>query len=39
MPLVFYFYPISQPSRAVLSLLLLGKVEYTPKIIDIGKKE
>ena len=39
MPLVLYYYPLSQPSRAVWGLLLLGKVEFTAKVIDIAKGE
>lgn len=39
MPLTLYFHPLSQPSRAVWSLLVLGKVEFIPKIIDLMKQE
>jgi glutathione S-transferase len=39
MSLTLYFHPISQPSRAIHAALLLGKVEFTPKVIDIMKGE
>lgn len=39
MSLTLYFNPLSQPSRAVLALVSLGKVEFTPKVIDLMKQE
>ncbi|KAM3140683.1 Glutathione S-transferase theta-1 [Paramecium bursaria] len=39
MPLVLYYYPLSQPSRAVWQLLILGKVEFASKVINVMKDE
>jgi len=37
--ITLYFHPLSPPSRAVRSLLLLAKIEYNEKVIDILKSE
>ncbi|CAD8130459.1 unnamed protein product [Paramecium sonneborni] len=37
--ITLYFHPLSSPSRAVRSLLLLAKIEFNEKIIDILKSE
>ena len=35
MSLIFYFHPVSQPSRAIHVALLLGKIKFDEKVIDI----
>ena len=37
MSLTLYYHPISQPARAVLALLGLGKIQYEGKIVEIFK--
>jgi glutathione S-transferase len=39
MSLTLYYHPISQPSRAALTLLALGKIKYEGKVIDLMKGE
>lgn len=39
MPLTLYYNPLSQPSRAVECVLLLGDIQYNPKIIDLKTQE
>ena len=39
MSLIYYYQPISQPCRAVQAALLIGKIEFTPKFIDVLKAE
>lgn len=39
MSLTLHYHPISQPSRAVLALLALGKIKYEAKVIDLMKGE
>ena len=34
-----YYHPLSQPSRAVLALLNIGKIKYDAKIVDLMKAE
>ncbi len=38
-PLTLYYQPVSQPVRAVLALLAIGKIQYEGKIIDFFKGE
>ena len=35
MPLEFFFFPISQPSRAVHALLLVNNIPFEPKVVNI----
>ena len=37
MSLTLYYHPISQPARAVLALLHIGKIQFEGKVIDIFK--
>ena len=37
--LKLYYHPLSQPSRAVLALLNIGKIKYEAKIVDLMKGE
>ncbi|CAD8149121.1 unnamed protein product [Paramecium octaurelia] len=37
--LTLYYNPISMPSRAVLTLLTLGNVPHTAKVVDLQKQE
>jgi glutathione S-transferase len=39
MALTFYWYPYSQPSRAVMTLLKLTEVKFEAKVVDYFKKE
>ena len=39
MSLILYYYPLSQPSRAVLALLNMHKIKFEGKIIDLQKGE
>jgi glutathione S-transferase len=39
MSFVLYYSPLSPPSRAVKTLLLLSKTPYQEKIVDLSKGE
>lgn len=39
MSLTLYYHPISQPARAVLSVLAIGKIQFEGKVLDIFKGE
>ena len=39
MSLTLYYNPISQPVRAVLALLALGKIKFEGKVLDFFKGE
>lgn len=39
MPLTLYFHPLSQPSRAVITLLNLTETKFEPKLTFTSKKE
>lgn len=39
MSLTLHYHPVSQPSRAVLTLLALGKIKYEGKVVDLFKGE
>lgn len=38
MSLILYYHPLSQPSRAVNSLLLFGDIQAERKFVDIPKE-
>ena len=38
MSLKLHYHPLSQPSRAALALLNIGKIKYEAKVIDLFKK-
>ena len=39
MSLKLYYFPLSQPSRAVLALMSIGKIKYEGTVIDLMKGE
>ena len=33
--MTLYYHPLSQPSRAAIALLKLGKIKYEEKVVDL----